>query len=155
VITAVLGAPGSGKSSTAHHLPGLLPGHVVLDWDAFIEPASALAGHDIKHDTRTWPTYRALVRVAVDAIAGVPAVLLSVCTPAELAGWPIGAWLLLDCADHERRRRLHGLGGRASADDAITDAAAYRELGLPVIDTTGRAPEAVAMDIARFVRQAR
>src|SRR5215467_10225559 len=64
---------------------------------------SALGGHDIKHDTRTWPTYRALVRVAVDAIAGVPAVLLSVCTPAELAGWPIGAWLLLDCADHERR----------------------------------------------------
>jgi hypothetical protein len=154
VITAVLGAPGSGKTTAARLLPGLLPGHVVLDWDAFMEPASALAGQDIRQYPRAWSAYRALVRAVADAIAPVPAVLLGVCTPVELAGWPIGAWLLLDCADPERRRRLRGPGGPASADDAITDAAAYRELGLPVIDTTGRTRQDVPADIAWFVRQA-
>jgi hypothetical protein len=73
-----------------------------------------------------------------------------VCTPGELAGWPPGGWLLLDCADQERRRRL---AGSASADDAVDDAAAYRALGLPAIDTTNRIPQQVAEDIAWFVRR--
>jgi hypothetical protein len=152
VIVGVLGAPGSGKTAVARHLARLLPGHVVLDWDAFMRPASALAGRDIRHDPGTWPAYRALVRVAVDAVATVPAVLLTVGTPAELAGWPISTWLLLDCADSERRRRLSGAGRQASADDAVRDASQYRALHLPAINTTGRVPLEVAADVRGHVR---
>jgi hypothetical protein len=152
VIVGVLGAPGSGKTAVARHLARLLPGHVVLDWDAFMGPASALAGQDIRHNTGTWPAYRALVRVAVDAVVTVPAVILGVCTPAELAGWPISAWLLLDCADSERRRRLTRAGRQVSADDAVRDASEYRALLLPVINTTGRAPLEIATDVAAYVR---
>jgi hypothetical protein len=79
-----------------------------------------------------------MVRAVLDAVAPVPAVLLSVCTPAEPEGWPIGGWDLLDCTDEERRRRLDGRAEAASVAAAIRDAHEYRSLGLPVTDTTGR-----------------
>jgi shikimate kinase len=62
VITGVLGAPGSGKSAVAPLLAELLPTHVVLDWDAFMMPATALAGRDIRQNPETWPSYRELMR---------------------------------------------------------------------------------------------
>jgi hypothetical protein len=43
-----------------------------------------------------------------------PVVLLGVCTPTELAGWPIDAWVVLDCTDQERRQRLRQ---RSETDD--------------------------------------
>jgi hypothetical protein len=66
VITTVLGAPGSGKTTAARLLPSLLPGHVVLDWDAFMAPAAELAGRDIRRQPVTWPAYRQLIRAVVD-----------------------------------------------------------------------------------------
>ena len=77
-----------------------------MDWDAFMVPASALAGRDIKQSPATWPAYRDLVRSVVNALSAVPVVMLGVCTPDELEGWPIDAWVLLDCSDEERRSRL-------------------------------------------------
>jgi Mg-chelatase subunit ChlI len=65
VITYVLGAPGSGKSTVVRPLASLLPDHVVLDWDAFMAPAAALAGRENTQHPDTWPPYRQLVRVAV------------------------------------------------------------------------------------------
>jgi len=106
VITAVLGAPGSGKSTLASLLGPLLPAHVVLDWDSFMSPAAALAGRDIRQHPETWPAYRQLVHAIVGVVAHLPVVLFTVCTPGELRGWPIDAWLLLDCTDQERRSRL-------------------------------------------------
>jgi broad-specificity NMP kinase len=152
VITAVLGAPGSGKSTVAEPLASLLPTHVVLDWDAFMVPAAALAGREITQHRQTWPAYRQLVGAVVATIAHLPVVLLTVCTPDELSGWPIDAWVLLDCTDEERRQRL----GQQSSPDRLAegaqDAEAYRSLGLPVIDTTGHTPAEVAADLAQFVR---
>jgi hypothetical protein len=54
----------------------------------------------------------------------------AVCTPSELTGWPIDAWLLLDCTDQERRRRLCQQAGPTLPEDAIHDAHEYRALGL-------------------------
>jgi hypothetical protein len=155
VITAVLGSPGSGKSAVARPLAALLPGHAVLDWDALMDPAAALAGRPIRQSPDTWAAYGDLVRAVVGVITPLPAVLLGVCTPDELRGWPIGAWILLDCTDHERRRRLGSDARPEDIETAVTDARQYRTLGLPVIDTTSRTPAQVAADLAQFVHQAR
>jgi len=151
VIASVLGAPGSGKSTVAPALAELLPEHVVLDWDDFMAPAAALAGREIRQNPETWPGYHELVHAVVIAMTHVPMVLLGVCTPAELDGWPIDAWVLLDCADDERRRRLTPFTAAEEVEDSVRDGREYRLLGLPVIDTTGRAPDAVAADLAQFI----
>ena len=152
VITYVLGAPGSGKSTAVRPLASLLPTHVVLDWDAFMVPAAVLTDRDITEHRDTWPGYRQLVRAVLAATAHLPVVLLGVCTPAELKDWPIDAWVLLDCTDQERRRRLcqHADSGRV--EDAIRDGREYRLLGLPMIDTTDRSPAAAAVELARFIQ---
>jgi len=152
VITTVLGAPGSGKTTVARLLPSLLPGHVVLDWDAFMAPAAALAGRDIRQQPETWPAYRHLIRAVIEAVAHLPVVLLGVCTPDELRDWPIAAWVLLDCADQEREQRLGPGCDQEHVAEALADARQYRALGLPVIDATNRAPADVAAELARFVR---
>jgi shikimate kinase len=152
VITSVLGAPGSGKTSAAKPLANLLPTHVVLDWDAFMAPASVLAGREIRANPATWTAYRGLVHAVVRAVARLPVVMLGPCTPEELVSWPIGAWVLLDCTDQERLRRLGNRTKPGLAQNSIDDASEYRSLGLPIIDTTGRSPEEVAAALAGFVR---
>lgn len=152
MITAVLGAQGAGKSTLASLLVPLLPTYAVLDWDSFMDPAAAPAGRDIRQHPETWPAYRQLVRAIVGAVAHLPVVLFTVCTPAELPGWPIDAWLLLDCRDQERRRRLGQQARPERPDDALRDAQEYRALGLRAIDTTDRAPEDAALSIAQLVQ---
>lgn len=151
VMTYVLGAPGSGKSSLAPLLRRALPGYVILDWDVFMPAASELAGRDVRKDRSAWPSYRGLVRTVVDAIYPTPLVVLGVCTPDEVGGWPIDAWLVLDCADEERQRRLANTGDATDVDAAIADAARYRTLGLRVIDTTNRPLQPVANELARLI----
>jgi hypothetical protein len=79
VIRYVLAAPGSGKTTVTPHLRALLPGRVVLDWDAFMESTGALAGVAIPQAPHTWASYERLVRTIVDQI-GVDVVLLG-CAP--------------------------------------------------------------------------
>jgi aminoglycoside 6'-N-acetyltransferase len=153
VITYVLGAPGSGKTAVARPLASLLPDHAVMDWDAFMAPVTALAGRGVTRDVGTWAAYQQLVRAVLEAMGQQPVVLLGVCTPEELAGWPIDAWVLLDCTDQERRRRLEPLARPDRLAEGIKDAAYDRSLGLPVIDTTSRTAQEVAADLARFVRR--
>jgi broad-specificity NMP kinase len=153
VITAVLGAPGSGKSTIAPLLRDLLPSYVIVDWDDFMTPAAALAGRDIRTHPETWPAYRQLVRSVLDSLPNQRVVLIGVGTPDELVGWPIGAWLVLDCSDRERCRRLTQAGRSADAPHAIADAAEYRSLGLPVLDTSAEAPLDVATEVARRLAQ--
>ncbi len=113
-----------------------------------MDPASDLAGVDIRNAPDMWPSYRRLIRSVVDA-AGPDVVLLGVCTPDELDGWPIERWLLLDCDDDERTRRLEA---RPHAiKDALVDAAAYRRLGLETIDSTGLPPTVVADALAATI----
>jgi hypothetical protein len=146
VIAAVLGAAGSGKSAATLPLRSLLPTHAIVDWDDFMAPAAALAQRDIRQHPDTWPAYRQLVHTILGAVAHLPVVLLGVCTPGELSGWPITSWILLDCSDEERRRRLQQDARLGDLPDAIRDAGEYPALGLPMIDTTARSPSEVAAD---------
>ncbi len=154
VITGVLGAPGSGKSGAVRPLTALLPGHAILDWDALMGPAAALAGRPIRQNPHTWSAYQDLIRAVLSVLEPRPAVHLGVCTPRELRDWPIGAWILLDCSDEERRRLLVADGRPGDVEAAITDGRHYRVLGLPVIGTTSRTPSQVAAGIAEFVHRA-
>jgi hypothetical protein len=146
----VLGAPGSGKTALRPVLAELLPDRIIVDWDAFMTPASALAGADVRTAPATWPAYRELVRAVVEAAGADRCVVLGVCTPEELAGWPIHRWLVLDCDADERERRLEGRSG--DLVDALEDAAAYRALRLPTIDTTGRDLAQIAALVADHLR---
>jgi hypothetical protein len=98
-----------------------------------------------------WPAYRELVRTITASVASVPTVLLGVATPDELEGLPVHAWVVLDCRDEERRRRLHADGRDHDCNAAIADARHYRSLGLPVIDTTALTPAQTAAAVAGFV----
>ena len=152
MVDYVLGAPGSGKSTLVRHLRPLLPGRVVIDWDAFLGPAGELAGAPIRTTPRTWESYGRLVRSIVETLVPPDVVLLGVRTPVELGDWPEGRWVLLDCSDEERRRRLAGRRDPSEVADAVADAAAYRSLEMPVLDTTGLDPTEVARALADRVR---
>ena len=116
-------------------------------------PAAALAGREIRQNPDTWSAYRELVRAVVESVARIPVVLLGVCTPDELHGWPITGCVLLDCTDDERQRRLSSDARFDDIEAALVDGRGYRTLGLPVVDTTGRTPSEVAADLARFVHR--
>jgi hypothetical protein len=151
MINYVLGAPGSGKSSIVPLLRELLPGRVVLDWDAFMVPAGELAGAPIPQTPQTWEPYGRLVRAVGEAIHPADMVLLGVCTPDELTDWPAGPWMLLDCSDPVRRQRLDVREDPDETEDALVDARNYRALGLPTIDTTNLAPGEVARAVASMI----
>jgi broad-specificity NMP kinase len=154
-MTYVLGAPGSGKSTIALLLRSALATHIVIDWDAYIPAASELAERDVRRSPSTWPSYRRLVRALVDTIHPAPLVLLGVCTPDEVEGWPIDETILLDCADEELRRRLRATRDATDIDvtEALADAARYRNLDLPVIETTNRTPQAIAQELTDVIRR--
>ena len=151
MLTYVLGAPGSGKSTLAPLLRPLLPGCAVIDWDSFMDAAGELAGRDIRTSPETWPRYQNIVNTIVDSIRPHPTVLLGVCTPDELRGWPVDAWVLLDCSDDERTHRL-GVDRAQDLAKALSDARSYRSLGLPVVDGTGLSPEDVGVAVAALIR---
>jgi hypothetical protein len=148
MIHYVLGAPGSGKSRIVPRLRTLLPDRVVLDWDAFMGPAGDLAGAPIPQTPQTWEPYGRLVRAIADVVLPANMVLLGVCTPDELADWPDGPWTLLDCSDDVRRQRLIARHEPDDIEEVLGDAASYRELALPVVDTTSLSPDQVAQAVA-------
>ena len=125
----------------------------MLDWDVLMGPASDLAGRDVARSPSTWAVYRRLVRAVVDAVTPAPLVLLGVSTPDELDGWPVDEWILLDCSETERRRRLGPRLDPGEMEEALADARHYRALGLHTIDTIGRRPDDVARVLAELIHQ--
>lgn len=149
----ILGAPGSGKSTTIPLVAKLLPEWIVLDWDALMTPASLLAGAAIPKTPSTWGAYAGLIKTMVERIGPERVVLFGVQTPDEMVDWPEARWTLLDCADHERQRRLEERGEDPSGIvAALKDATAYLRLGLFAIDGTAMTPDQVARSIVARVR---
>jgi broad-specificity NMP kinase len=150
MLTIVLGAPGSGKTAIATRLRTTSSAYAVIDWDALMPAVESLTGSDVRASPGMWAPYRELLRAVVASVDNVPTVVLGVCTPDELADWPEARWILLDCDDEERRRRLADRPAKET-EDAIADAREYRRLGLPVFDTSGGPVEEVANDLARMI----
>jgi AAA domain len=147
-LFVLTGAPGSGKTAVAPGLRAALPGVVVLDMDQFLEAGSRLAGLDLHSQSAAdrWPAHNDLCLTFVAAVLAACHDVLLLCplTPDEVrrstAAPALGdiRWAVLDCSDATRRRRL-STRPQAEADDhgAVADAAALRELGLPVLRNDG------------------
>jgi hypothetical protein len=116
-----------------------------------MDRAGQLAGKSIRADRAAWPLYDALVREALEQLGDRSVVLLGVRTPDELRGWPIGRWILLDCADDVRLTRLGERLGGSNLAEAVEDSQNYRKLGLPVVDSTSRTIDEVAEDLASMI----
>jgi len=85
-------------------------------------------------------------------LAPNPVLLLGVCTPAQLAEWPISGWTVLDVDDGERAVRLRRRGEPDHViHEANSDAAEYRALGLRTIDVTALTLEGTASAIATII----
>ncbi len=156
MLVYVVGAPGSGKTAVVPHLRQRLDEWVVFDWDALLGGATALAAVDVRRSPEHWARYDELVLASVAEVrrSGLSCVVLGVRTPAELAHWPVDRWILLDCDDEERGRRLVEAGRPDDRDGAISDAARDRAQGLQAIDTSAMPPEAVAEELASLIGRA-
>ncbi|HEY6746654.1 MAG TPA: AAA family ATPase [Mycobacteriales bacterium] len=145
-LMILTGAPGSGKTAVAPGLRAALPGVVVLDLDQFLDAGGRLAGLDLHEQSAAgrWPAYNDLCLSLVAAVlaAGHDVLLLCPLTPDEVgrtaAALGIVRWMVLDCSDATRRRRLRTRPGEPTdADAAAADAAELRALGLPVLHNDG------------------
>jgi hypothetical protein len=116
-----------------------------------MEPAEQRAGRSIPADRSAWRPYDALVRAVLERLDYVPVVLLGVRTPDELQGWPIGAWILLDCADDVRVTRLSERLSPSDLAEAVEDGQSYRRLGLPVVDSTLGTIDEVVEELASLI----
>jgi hypothetical protein len=159
-VLFVTGAPGSGKTVVAALVAARLPNFIVLDMDALLEPASCLAGVDLRRfeAASMWPAYNDLwVRLAAMLARAQPVLLLGPLGPDEVDETPsrrmLAAveWALLDCSDDTRRERLMGRGYDSSATaDAIADAETKRSLGLYAIRTDRVTPDQTATEVAKW-----
>jgi hypothetical protein len=75
-----------------------------------MEDASRLAVCDVRTTSSAWCGF-------------------GVATPSRLRDWSVDSWLLLDCSDDERRRRL----GHRLCVEYLGDAEQYRSLGRGVM----------------------
>ncbi len=153
------GAPGSGKTAALGAIRQRLHGVVVVDMDAFLDAASALAGADLRYAAERWPAYTELCRQLIATVvdSGADCLLLSPLEPREAPYWRPGevAWAVLDCPDPVRRQRLVRRGMAAGGiEHAVHDAAQLRRLGLPLLPSTGTVAD-TAGRIADWVRAAR
>jgi hypothetical protein len=159
-VLFVTGAAGSGKSAICARLAARLPTFVVLDMDAILDPASRLAGVDLRRSeaASTWPAYNDLwVRLAAILAVARPVLLLGPLDPDEVDEAPsrpmLAAveWALLDCSDETRRERLTRRGYDSTAiAKAIADAASKRSLGLVSIATDGVTLDQTVSEVANW-----
>ena len=158
-LFVVTGASGSGKTTIFPELLDRMAGWcAVFDVDWLIDPLGR-AGKDGQVD---WPAFRDTWLHVAHGVAqnGLPTLLLAPFIPQHLNDLPGRAWigeihyLVLDCADDERRRRIEARPKWRSRDiDAQIGFSRWlRENLAPVIDTSRHSPSEVADTVAAWVR---
>lgn len=152
-LHVLTGAPGAGKSTLLPELVRASDGVVIADIDELLEDG-ALLGVPIAHPDAAadWPAYNRMWWRILDLPrrVGHPVLFLSPLVPAEFPG--ATAWGLLDCVDDTRRRRLGRRGWDVEqVDEALADAARYRDLVAPVFRTDHDSPAVVAERVLAWV----
>ena len=162
VLYLVAGAPGSGKSTTVEVLLALESPFVFFDLDWLAAPASALYGEDIRFVPESWKPYGELWFGVLYATCqnGLIPVLFTPGDPSDyeketLPSWCGGLeWLLLDCDDDVRLKRLQQRewsGARLS--ETFQDAAMLRELIMRYVDTGKSNPNEVAEEVLKWLKE--
>jgi hypothetical protein len=156
-LLVVAGASGSGKTAVFPHLAARLSAEcLVFDADWLIDPL----GGDVR--TLEWSVLRDIWLHVAHGIAqnGRPTMLLGSFVPGQLEALPgrrwIGDiwWLLLDCDDDERRRRIDARpAGRTHDIEPQIEFGRRLRAEIPTtVDTTTGSPAGAAEHIARWAR---
>lgn len=156
MLMCASGGFGSGKSTLLPYLVETLPGVVVADMDELLEDGHLL-GVLIADDSAepVWPAYRRMWMRILDMSlrAGVPVLFLTSAQPDESDAPKPDRWLLLDCADEERVRRLRQRGwDQGQIDEAVDDARSARGQIDDVIRTDDGDLDQTAAAVAMWVR---
>lgn len=164
-VYIVTGAPGAGKTTALEALLRCTNPYVAFDIDWLTIPASDLARSDIIFDPTIWPAYNAVwfeILHAMHMNGKVP-IFFAPIDRQDLATYGQPAWcervewLLLDCDDVLRQRRLIRRVGWTTAmiTEALTDAHALRTQVSNRIDTGVHTPDEVAKAILQWVERTR
>jgi hypothetical protein len=159
-LFVVTGASGAGKTAVLAPLARLLARRcVTFDMDWLLDSVDALSGGKVI----AWPAFRdAWLSVAHGvAQAGMPTVLLGPLIPEHVDALPARRWfgeihyLLLDCSDEMRRRRIERRAVWRSRD--INEQTQFgrwlRQNISDRIDTSACTPEDTAEAVAAWVGQ--
>ena len=159
----VTGAPGSGKSTVVGELLQLETPFIVFDIDWLADAAGELAGTSIYLDPAAGKPYLKLWFEVIKSILrnGQKAVFF---TPvdrsdvAEALGETEAAsvrWLLLDCDDEEREKRLRRRQGwtEARIREALEDGRLLRREGMRRVDTDDKTPREVAREVMKWATE--
>ena len=145
-LPVITGAPGSGKSTLVQALHKFETPFAFFDIDWLAAPASALIGTDISSDPTAWQPYSQLWFEVLHASLrnGQRPVFFTPNDPSDFKIYGVPKWidqldwLLLDCPDEIRcrrlTRRLHWT--TAQTDEALEDAAILRRQVPNVLDTS-------------------
>jgi hypothetical protein len=161
ILYIVTGAPGSGKTTALAALLQHPNPYVAFDIDWLTIAASHLARSDIIFDPTTWPAYNALWLQILEAmyrngkvpIFFSPFDMNDVAEAGQATWYQRIEWLLLDCDDATRQRRLSARAEWSGEmiREALSDARALREHISERIDTGTHTPHEVAEAILRWV----
>ena len=158
-LFVVTGASGSGKTTIFPELLSRMAGWcAVFDVDWLIDPLARAA----KDGEIDWTAFADTWLHVAHGVAqnGPPTLLLAPFIPENLDVLPGRGWvgdihyLVLDCPDDERRRRMAArLRWRARDVDAQIEFGRWLRKNLsPVVDTTSQSPSEVADTVAAWVR---
>jgi len=150
----VTGAPGSGKSTALEAFLRLKSDFIAFDIDWLTETASDLAGKDVIFDQSTWKPYNGVWFEVLYAthLNSKTAVFFAPTSTSDIVkhGKPAWCsdieWLLLDCDDGIRYRRLKQRPEWTDAmiEEAVNDAIFLRQTVRLRIDTGTTPPDQVA-----------
>jgi predicted ABC-type ATPase len=157
-LFVVTGASGSGKTTILPELLSRMAGRcAVFDVDWLIDPL----GRAAKDGQVNWSAFRDTWLHVAHGVAqnGLPTLLLAPFIPEHLDQLHGRAWvanihyLVLDCPDDERRRRIEARPRWRARD--IDEQTAFgrwlRQNLAPVIDTSSQSPSEVAEAVAAWV----
>jgi hypothetical protein len=145
-VYIVAGAPGAGKSTVVEAWLAAESAYMIFDIDWLASPVSALIGSDLRQLPQAWPAYAQLWFEVIHAALrnGQRIVFFTPNDPADFLAFAVPDWcdplhwLLLDCSDDIRRKRLSARQDwtEGQVDEALQDAAGLRRQLDTILDSS-------------------